>query len=139
MGRKYNTSHGYKFDKKVENFHIIINTIANKDFPEKQITLSNLDKKWMTSQLKQLLRQVQSEHFSKGKTSKWRRLKSKYRKLKRKSVRIQFSNFVNKVKTTNKGNFYKKVKEIGGIHPAGSGELKIPHTGDIESLDRCGS
>ena len=79
----------------------------------------------MTPQLKQLLRQVQSEYFSKGKTSKWRKLKSKYRKLKRKSVRIQFSNFVNKVKTTNKGNFYKKVKEIGGIHPVGSGELKI--------------
>ena len=51
---------------------------------------------------------------------------SKYRKLKKKkSIRIQFFNFVNKVKTTNKGHFYKKVKEIGGLQPAGSGELRI--------------
>ena len=100
-------------DRKVENFHNIITTIANKHFPEKVITVTNLDKKWMTPEIKQLLRKVQQEFYLKGKSLKWRNLKSKYRKLKRKSVRSYFSNFVNKVKSSDKSSFYKKVKQIG--------------------------
>ena len=30
-----------------------------------------------------------------------------------------------KLKNSNKGSFYKQAKLVGGIHPAGSGELRI--------------
>ena len=69
-------------DKKVENFHNIITAITDKHFPEKHITISNLDKKWMTPQIKYILRKVQSEYYRKGKSSKWRKLKSIFQKLK---------------------------------------------------------
>ena len=68
---------------------------------------------------------MQAEYFSIGKTVKWRKLKSNFRKLKRKSVRAYFSKFVTQIKETDKHNFYKKVKQIGGLHPAGGEELKI--------------
>ena len=57
-------------DKKVENFHNIKTAITDKHFPEKHITISNLDKKWMTPQIKQILRIVQSEYYRKGKSPK---------------------------------------------------------------------
>ena len=79
----------------------------------------------MTPQIKQVLRKMQSEYFSRGKTEKWRKLKSNFRKLKRKSVRAYFSKFVTQIKDTDKHKFYMKVKQIGGLHPAGSGELQI--------------
>ena len=97
-------------DKKVENFHSIITSTLNKHFPEKSITISSLDKKWMTPHIKQLLRKVQSEYLNKGKSPKWRKLRSEYRKLKRKSVRAYFSKFVTQVKATDKHKFYMKVK-----------------------------
>ena len=112
-------------DRKVENFHSIITDILERHFPEKHITISNLDKKWMTPNIKQLLRKVQSEYFHKGKSQKWRKLRSSYRKHKRKSVRAQFSNLVSQVKSTDKHQFYKKIKDIGGLQPVGSHELKI--------------
>ena len=112
-------------DKKVENFHNIITSILNTHFPEKNITISSLDKKWMTPQIKQVLRKMQSEYFSKGKTGRWRKLKSKFRKLKRKSVRAYFSRFVTQIKDTDKHRFYTKVKQIGGLNPTGNGELEI--------------
>ena len=67
-------------DRKVENFHSIITDILERHFPEKHITISSLDKKWMTPNIKQLLRKVQSEYFHKGKSQKWRKLRSSYRK-----------------------------------------------------------
>ena len=65
-------------DRKVENFHKIITTITDKYFPEKHMTISNLGKVWMTPQIRQVLRKVQSEYFRKGKSQKWRKLKSNF-------------------------------------------------------------
>ena len=45
--------------------------------------------------------------------------------MKRKAVRAFFSKFVTQVKDTDKHKFYTKVKQIGGLQPAGSGDLKI--------------
>ena len=44
---------------KVRLFHNYLRQLPDKFFPEKNVTISNLDKTWMTPQLKQLLRQVQ--------------------------------------------------------------------------------
>ena len=48
---------------------------------------------------------------------------SKIKKIK--SVRSHFQNLVTKLKSTDKGSFYKQVKFIGGIQPSGSGKLSI--------------
>ena len=79
----------------------------------------------MSPQIKQLLRKVQPEYFSKGKSPKWRKLRSNYRNLKQKSVPAFFSRLVKEITDTDKHKSYMKMKQIGSIHPVGSGELKI--------------
>ena len=62
-------------DRKVENFQKIITSVLGVHFPEKNTTISSLDKMWMSPQIKQVLRKMQSEYFSRGKIDKWRKLK----------------------------------------------------------------
>ena len=50
-------------DKKVENFHNTIVQICDKHFPSKIVKISNLDKKWITPELKTLSRKVKKEFF----------------------------------------------------------------------------
>ena len=47
---------------KVHLFHKSIRTILDENFPEKLVKISNLDKKWMSPELKQLHRQVQYQN-----------------------------------------------------------------------------
>ena len=55
--------------------------LLDKYFPEKKtITMTNLDKHWMTPELKQLLRQAQRTRLKEGRSSKFKRL---FRKVKR--------------------------------------------------------
>ena len=61
-------------DKKTEAFHGYIRKLLDKHCPEKTVTVSSLDKPWMTPQLKQLLRQTQRERIRKGKSSKFKEL-----------------------------------------------------------------
>ena len=56
-------------DKKVENFHTIITDTLGKHFQEKNITIISLDKKLMTPTINKVLRQLQSEYFSKHRPS----------------------------------------------------------------------
>ena len=48
-------------DKKTKAFHGYIRKLLDNHCPEKSVTVSSLDKPWMTPQLKQLLRQTQRE------------------------------------------------------------------------------
>ena len=50
-------------DEKVQNFHDIIVSICEKHFPAKTIKISNLDKKWITPELKSLSRKMKKEYF----------------------------------------------------------------------------
>ena len=87
------TAHDWKevldeddIDKKVDNFHQTLRVNLDKYFPEKTIKVSSLDKKWMNPQLKRLLRQIKREFFENRKSMKWRKLKSKFKRLKKKTV-----------------------------------------------------
>ena len=60
---------------KVSIFHNYLRGLLDKYFPEKKVTISNLDKTWMTPQLKQLLRQVQRERVQHGKGGKFKKVK----------------------------------------------------------------
>jgi hypothetical protein len=65
-------------NKKVNIFHNYLLYLLDKYFPEKSVTISNLDKTWMTPGLKQLLRQVQRERVQNGKGGKFKKLWAKF-------------------------------------------------------------
>jgi hypothetical protein len=68
----------------VWNFHKTLILLLDKYFPEKTITISNLDKKWITPELKSLSRKIKKEFFRNRKSSKWRRLKKEFKIKKKK-------------------------------------------------------
>ena len=60
-------------NKKVENFHNTIVQICDKNFPTKTVKISNLDRKWITPELKTLSRKVlKKELFRHRKSSLWK-------------------------------------------------------------------
>ena len=74
-------------DKKVENFHNTIVHICDKNFPTKTVKISNLDKKWITPELKTLSRKVQKEYFRHRKSSLWKKLKKEFKIKKRHAIK----------------------------------------------------
>ena len=61
-------------DKKVENFHKYIVDKVDQYFPEKKVFMTNMDKYWMTPELKQLLRKAQRERLKNGKSDLFKKL-----------------------------------------------------------------
>ena len=76
-------------------------------FPEKTVMISYLEKKWMNPHLKNLLRKVKREFYQKRKSPKWRKLKKRFKKLKQKTVRTFYSNFVTDLKASNPSKWYR--------------------------------
>ena len=68
---------------KTSEFHKYMRNLLDKYFPEKTVTMTNLDKYWLTPEMKQLLRQVQRTRLKEGKSPKFKKLWAKFRKLKR--------------------------------------------------------
>ena len=85
-------------DEKVNNFHQTLRTWLDIYFPEKSVTLSNLDKKWMTPSLKIHLRKMQREYIKNGKSEKFLVLRRKFRKIKCSNVRNNFSDIFSQLK-----------------------------------------
>ena len=112
-------------DKKVESFHTFLQFLLDEYFPEKSVTVSNLDKTWLTPQLKQLLRQVQRERLKHGKGERFKKLWAKFRQLKRARIKNFNSDFVEELKTTNPGKWYVMMKRLGGLDQMNRGRLEI--------------
>ena len=68
----------------------------------------------MTPELKQLLRQVQRERLKKGKGGKFKKLWAKFRKIKRRQIKMFYKDFIENLKTTNPSNWYSQMKNLGG-------------------------
>ena len=66
----------------------------------------------MNPQLKRLLRQIKRKFFENRKSMKWRKLKTKFKRLKKKSVREFYSNFVNNLKESNPAKWYTMAKRF---------------------------
>ena len=71
--------------------------LSNKQFPEKEIKISNLDKKWITPELKSLSRKIKNEYYKNKKSPKWKKLKKEFK--------------VNELKAVDPSKFYKKVQK----------------------------
>ena len=112
-------------DEQVELFHGWLMENLNHFFPEKVTKFSSLDKHWMSPELKQLHRSIQREFHRHGKSEKHRRLKSKFKKLKKKNLRNFYSDFVTDLKKSNPGKWYKLAKKIGAVGKSDCGDIQV--------------
>jgi hypothetical protein len=126
------TNHGWdevymarNIDEKVDNFHQYIRYLLDKYFPEKTVKVSTLDKKWMSPELKLLHRKRQRAFIKNRKGEKWRKLNRSFKRLKRKTIRNFYSNFVTELKSTNPGEWYKIAKQIGAVDKTNSGDIFV--------------
>ena len=69
----------------------------------------------MNPSLKALHRQVQREFFKNRQSSKWKKLKAKFKRGKRKVVKSFYSKFVNELKVSDPGKWYQMAKRVGAV------------------------
>ena len=112
-------------DKKVVNFHTYLRKLLDEHFPEKVVKISSFDKKWMSPDLKVLHRRTQREFVKHRKSEKWRKLNRTFKKLKRKAIKLFYSNFVSDLKVTNPGKWYEMAKRIGAVNQMTGGDIKV--------------
>ena len=127
---------GKSVDEKVRHFHTYLRSQLDRYFPEKTTKISNLDKKWMSPVLKQLHRQMQREFYRHRKSEKYKKLKNKFKKMKRKAVKSFYSDFVSELKQSDPGKWYAMAKKIGAVDQMTAGSVKVEslaHLNDLES------
>ena len=120
-------------DQKVVNFHSTIRNKLDEYFPEQVVMVSYLDKKWMNPTLKTLLRKIKREFYKRRKSPKWKKLKKKFKNLKRKTVRNFYSNFVLELKESNPAKWYSMAKRLGAEQNHSDGELKVECLNGLEN------
>ena len=79
----------------------------------------------MTPQLKNLNRKIKREFYKNRKSNKWKKLKGKFKYLKRKRVKDFYSEFVKELKTSNPSKWYTLAKRLGAEPYQNDGELKV--------------
>ena len=112
-------------DEKVNNFHNFLCSTLDKHFPEKEIKISSLDKKWMGPKLKLLHRRVQREYFRNRRSTKWKQMKVRFKREKRKAIKTFYSIFVSELKMTNPGKWYQMAKRIGAVDQMNNGDVLV--------------
>ena len=112
-------------NEKVKIFHDCLRENLDYFFPEKRTKMSCLDKDWMSPELKQLHRSLQREYYKHRKSNKYKKLKLKFKKLKRKTVANMYSNFVTDLKITNPAKWYSMAKKLGAVNKMSGGEVQV--------------
>ena len=87
--------------------------------------MTNLDRDWMSPELKNLHRAMQREFYKRRKSVKYKELKSKFKKLKRKTVKNFYSNFVSDLKKSDPAKWYSMAKQIGAVDKMSRGDIKV--------------
>ena len=116
---------GKTVDEKVEYFHHFLRANLDKFLPEKRSKMSNLDREWMSPELKQMHRSMQREFVKNRKSQKYKILKSKFKKAKRRTSKGFYSNFVTDLKITDPGKWYTKAKQIGAVDKMSQGDTQV--------------
>jgi len=112
-------------DEKVDSFHKYLRDTLDKHMPEKTVVMTNLDKFWMTPDLKQLLRQMQRERLKHGNSKYFCSMRAKFRKLKRKKIKTNTKNVVNELKVSAPGKWHSVIKKMGGVDQMSAGRLEV--------------
>ena len=63
--------------------------------------------------------------MKKGKGGKFKKLWAKFRKMKRRQIKMFYKDFIENLKTTNPSNWYSQMKKLGGLDMASRGKLKV--------------
>ena len=79
----------------------------------------------MSPTLKQIHRKMQREFFLHRKSSKFKTLKSKFKKMKKKAIRTYYSEFVSELKLSDPGKWYAMAKKIGAVDQMTDGNVKV--------------
>ena len=122
-------------DDKVTNFHQTLHQWLEKFFPEKMVKISSLDRKWMTPNLKILLRRKQREFLKNRKSSKWRNLDRRFKKLKRSSIKNFYSKFVSDLKQSDPGKWYQMAKRLGSVDQMTDGQIQVNELADYSDQE----
>ena len=109
-------------DKQAENFHYYLRKKLDQYFPEKSVKICSLDKKWFTPKLKNLHRQMQRQFHPNRNSEKYKKLKSKFKKMKKEAIKEFYNVFVTDLKATEPGKWYKMAKKIGALDQMAGGE-----------------
>ena len=100
-------------DAKVDAFHKTIRDKYEEIFHEKTIKISQLDKPWMTPQLKSINRSMKREYWKNRKSDKWKNLKKKFYNLRKIEVKSYYTRILDEAKQTNPSKWYTIVKKLG--------------------------
>ena len=106
-------------------FHNFLMKNLDKYFPEKTTKMSTLVRNWFSPQLKQLNRALKREFYSHRKSKKYKKLKSKFEKLKKSTIRTFYSGFVTDLKSINPGKWYNMAKKIGVVDQMTGGDIQV--------------
>ena len=87
----------------------------------------------MTPQLKNLNRKLKRDFFLNRKSPKWKKLKKKFKKLKRRTVQSFYSNFVSELKVSHPSKCYSMAKRLGAEKSSSDGELKVECLKDLDN------
>ena len=112
-------------DEQTKLFHDFLRTNLDKHFPEKLVKISGLDKKWMNPTLKQLHRNMQREFYKNRRSQKFKKLKTKFKQMKRKAVKSFYSNFLSDMKTSDPGKWYSMAKRLGAVDQMNDGDVEV--------------
>ena len=98
---------------KVLEFGIVMENNINKICPTKTIKISNLDKKWITDEIKNLCRLKKREYVKHGKSTRYKVLDQKYMTEKKKASKNFLSKEVRAMKESSPGQYYHEIKKMG--------------------------
>ena len=120
-------------DEQTDIFHAFLKDNLDKYFPEKVVKISSMDKKWMTPVLKRLHRKMQREYYHKRRSTKYKTLKAKFKKLKRKAIKTFYYDFVCEMKNTDPGKWYAMAKRIGAVDVVNNGDVHVESLSNLNN------
>ena len=89
----------------------------------------------MNPSLKALHRQVQREFFKNRQSEKWKKLKGKFKRQKRRAVKSFYSKFVNDLKESDPGSWYKMAKRIGAVDQMDGQDVAVEELDGLSNED----
>ena len=98
--------------EKVSAFENIISVKVDAIFPTKEVKIHNLDKEFMSNQMRKIRRQKSREYSRKGRSEKFLKMQKEFLDLKSANS-IKYIEEIEELKNCNVGQFFKKIKQIG--------------------------
>ena len=76
---------------------------------------------------------MQREYFKCRKSPKYKKLKIKFKKLKRRTLKDFYSKFVSDLKLTDPGKWYNMAKKIGAVNKLSGGDIQVQSLNNLSN------